>query len=198
MIEMPSVIDEMNALSAALDVEFIQPEELDGSDAEVMPEPKPRGRPAKVVKPKPEVIPETKPEPKKFQLKKPAPVVMPVDDLESKYNALLAEVVELRKIKAKVDAERDAKRARAKNRDAAKKAGTYVPKRGGKKAAPEDAIRQIVRDEVNKMVSGTKPLAIEDGDAEDGLCCVEGCENAATESGACEACEADAAEEEVE
>jgi hypothetical protein len=193
---MPSVIDEMNALEAALDVEFIQPEELDASDAEVMPEPKPRGRPAKVAKPKPEVIPETKPEPKpepkKFQLKKPAPKVE--EDLESKYNALLAEVIELRKIKAKVDAEREAKRARAKNRDAAKKAGTYVPKRGGKKAAPEDAIRQIVRDEVNKMVSESKPLAIEDGDAEEGLCCVEGCENVATETGACEECEAEAAE----
>ncbi len=190
----------MNALSAALDVEFIAPEELDASDVEVAPEPKPRGRPAKVIKVKPEAKPEPKPEPiaakpeaKKFQLKKAAPKVEE-DDWEAKYNALIEEVVELRKLKAKVDAEREAKRTRSKNRDAAKKAGTYVPKRGGgKKAAPEDTIRKIVREEVNKMVSGSReePLAIEDG----GRCCVEGCENVATDTGACEDCEAEAAEE---
>ena len=123
-----------------------------------------------------EVEPKAKRQPKAKAEEKPKADMIEVDANEeiilrrAEYQAMVAEIAELRALKAEVERQKEAKRTRHTNRQKAKKEGTYVPKRGGgkaKSALDEEAVRKIAREEALKAKENTVVEAEDEAEAED-------------------------------
>ena len=100
-----------------------------------------------------------------------------VGEIGTDIEELRKEVLYLRIFKAKIDAQNEAKKARAKGRDVAKKAGTFVSKNKSKASLDEEAIRRIAREEhskLNKIVDKPQEECV-DSDASDDEFEGEGC-----------------------